>query len=119
MNPNVVEYTVQLAALASLVDGQASDQEKGLILELVSHHLYSSPEQVGPMLDRWLNMYKEQGVGTNPGVALHFAVQALQPLQFRDKHIAFYICDCVVRSDSRITPEEIYFIEDLSRLVFS
>ncbi|NEP82834.1 MAG: hypothetical protein F6K39_34650 [Okeania sp. SIO3B3] len=27
MNPNTVEYTVQLAVLASLVDGQASDQE--------------------------------------------------------------------------------------------
>ncbi|NEP83060.1 MAG: hypothetical protein F6K39_35920 [Okeania sp. SIO3B3] len=71
------------------------------------------------MLERWLNMYKEQGVGTNPRAALHFAVQALQPLQFRDKHIAFYICDCVVRSDRGISPEENCFILDLSRLVFS
>ncbi|MGD1704502.1 hypothetical protein [Dapis sp. BLCC M229] len=121
MNPNVVEYTVQLAALASLVDGQASDQEKDEIVKSVSHHLYCSPEQVAPMLDRWLYEYKERGkVGSNPRNAVHFAIQALQGLQeFRDKHIAFYICDRVVRSDSRIAPEENYFIRDLSRLVFS
>ncbi|MDY7008757.1 MAG: tellurite resistance TerB family protein [Cyanobacteriota bacterium] len=119
MNPNTVEYTVQLAVLASLIDGQASDQEKGIIVELVSHHLRCSQEEVGQMLERWLNIYQQQGVGNNPGAALHFACQALQPLQFRDKHIAFFICDCVVRSDRGISPEENYFIQDLSRLVFS
>lgn len=119
MNPNIVEYTVQLAILASLVDGQASDQEKGLIVELVSHHLKFPQEQVGQMLDRWLNMYKEQGVGTNPGAALHFAYEALRPLQFNERHLAFYICDRVVRHDNGINTVENSFIQDLSRLVFS
>jgi hypothetical protein len=110
---------VKLAALASVVDGEASDQEKNFIIEEVSHLLRISQDDLRFFLDLWIGKYQEQGVANNPGRALNFAFTALQPLSFSEKHLAFHICQGVIDIEKTVIKSELPFMLQLHKLVFS
>ncbi|NES03200.1 MAG: TerB family tellurite resistance protein [Okeania sp. SIO2F4] len=116
IDPAVAENIIQLAALASVVDGQASDQEKNLIVEMASYELRISPDQAREMLDRSIEQL--QGIASFPGAILGFARMALQPLRYHDKHLAFYICLDVMYRDGQIALGEDSLIGELEKLAF-
>ena len=110
---------VKLAALAAVVDGEANDTEKNLIVEEGSHLLKISQDDLRFFLELWIGKYQERGAGNNPGIALDFAVTALQPLSHSEKHLAFHICQEVIDVEKTVIKSEFPFMLRLHKLVFS
>ncbi|NET42956.1 hypothetical protein [Okeania sp. SIO2B3] len=115
MNSDSVNNIIQLAALASVVDGHASDQEKNLIVEMGSDLLNTPQEQIREILDRCIETFKNQELANNSEVALHSGLDALRSLDPSQKHLAFYICEKVIYQDG-IHSGEIEFIHQLDEL---
>ncbi|MGB3512719.1 MAG: hypothetical protein WBA93_26575 [Microcoleaceae cyanobacterium] len=118
MNPASVNNIIQLAALASVVDGHASDQEKNLIIEMGSHLLKTPQDQVRQILDDSIETFQDRGFAKNPEAALHSGLDALRSLDPSQKHLAFYICEKVIYQDG-IQSGEIEFIRQLDKIAFS
>ena len=119
VNPAVVENIVLLAALTSVVDGKASDEEKNSIIDEGSYQLRISPEEVRKYLDNWMGIFQVEGFLNNHGAAISLARIALQPLADYEKHLAFGICLEVMFQDGQITPEEDSLIRELQKLAFA
>ncbi|NES75249.1 MULTISPECIES: hypothetical protein [Okeania] len=118
MNPTA-ENILKLAALATVVDGQASEQEKNFIVDDGSYLLRTSPDEVRPFIDLCIRIYQSKGAANNPGTALNFALEALKPLTDSEKHLAFHICYKVIHIDKEVKESEMRFFFQLHRLVFS
>ncbi|MGD1704501.1 hypothetical protein [Dapis sp. BLCC M229] len=116
INPESAQNIVKLAALAAVVDGQASDEEKNFIVDLGSYLLRISQEDLRFKLELWIRNYQEKGAANNPGVALDCAVDALKPLKLSEKHLAFHICQELVNIDKEAKDDEISFILKLAKL---
>lgn len=109
-------FTIQLATVAALVDGQASEDEINTIVSEVSKKFKENAEEVRELTQRLVNVYQAKEVGSNPLAALKFAVKALQGLSKRDSLAALAIAQSVLASGGR-TAEEDSFIYRLSQLV--
>ena len=118
MNSASVNNIIQLAALASVVDGHASDQEKNLIIEMGSDLLKTPQDQIRQILNDWIETFQEQGFAKNPELAFNSGLNALQSLNPSEKHLAFYICEKVIDRDG-IQSDEIKFIRQLDKTAFS
>ncbi len=116
INPESAKNIVKLAALAAVVDGQASDKEKDFIVNEASHMLRISPDEVRLPLDIWIGKYQAQGAANNPGIAIDFALEPLKSLTLSEKHLAFYICQYLVNIDKEAKDDEISFILKLNKL---
>lgn len=103
----VADNIVKLASLASVVDGQATDKEKNFIVDEASHLLRTSHDEVRFVLDLWIEIYQGKGAANNPGIALNFAKDALQPLSSSEKHLAFHLCEGVINIDKTVIGSEL------------
>ncbi|MGD1711966.1 hypothetical protein [Dapis sp. BLCC M172] len=110
---------IRLAALAAVVDGEASDKEKNLIVEEASHLLRTSHDNVRLVLDIWLNKYQNDGAGNSPAIALNFAMTELQALNPSEKHLAFHICQEVINIEKTVIKSELPFMLQLHKLIYS
>ncbi|NEQ77079.1 MAG: hypothetical protein F6K23_31160 [Okeania sp. SIO2C9] len=118
MNP-IAENIVKLAALAAVVDGQASDEEKKFIVDEGSYFLRTSQDEIRNLSDLWIGIYQSKGAANNPGTALNYALEALKPLSDSNKHLAFHICEQVIHIDRTVEESEMRFFFELRRFVFS
>lgn len=118
MNPTA-ENIVKLVALAAVVDGHASDKEKNFIVDEGSYLLRTSQDEIRYFSDLWIGIYQSKGAANNPGIALNYALAALQPLTPSEKHLAFHICEQVIHIDRAVEDSELSFFIELHRLVFS
>ncbi len=119
VNSAFADNIIQLAALASIIDGQASEQEQNLIVDICSHELRISPEEVRSKLDNFLGVYQIKKVANTipAGEALYSAKQALNSLPRHDKFLAFYICEVVIYQDE-IQAGESDFIRELESTLY-
>ncbi|NEN89595.1 MAG: hypothetical protein F6K48_12065 [Okeania sp. SIO3H1] len=116
---SAAENIVKLAALASVIDGKATDEEKNFIVIEGSHLLKTSEDEIRNFMDLWIGIYQSKGAANNPGIALNLALEVLKPLKSSQKHLAFHICEEVIHIDKKVTESELPFIMALQRLVFS
>ena len=119
IKPESAQNIIKLAALAAIVDGQASDQEKNFIVDEGSYLLRISQDELRFKLELWIRNYQEKDAANNPGVALNLALDALNPLTGPEKHLAFHICEQVIHIDREVKDSELPFFLQLNRLVFS
>ena len=119
MYNSTTEYILRLVALAAVVDGEASDQEKNFIIEEASYHLKTSKDEIKAMLDQWIHIYQQADVANNPGPALHFALDPISYLTGSDKHLAFYLCHQVIFMDGQMKESEDKLFFELEKIVFS
>ncbi|NEP83061.1 MAG: hypothetical protein F6K39_35925 [Okeania sp. SIO3B3] len=115
MNSDSVNNIIKLAALASVVDGHASDEEKNLIVEMGSNLLNTPQEEIREILDRCINTFQNQEFAKNSEAVLNSGLDALRSLDPSQKHLAFYICEKVIYQDG-IQSGEIEFIHQLDQL---
>ena len=115
-----IDNIIQLAALASIIDGQASEQEQNVIVDICSHELRISPDEVRSKLDNFLGVYQIKKVANTipAGEALHSAKQALNNIPHYDRLLAFYICEAVIYQDG-IQAGERDFIRQLESIALS
>ncbi|MBU7582265.1 MAG: TerB family tellurite resistance protein [Nostoc sp. TH1S01] len=109
-------FTTQLAVVAAVVDGQASEEEINIIVTQVSKKSKDNPEEIRRLTENLVKVYQAKQAGTNPLVALKFAVKALQGLAKRDALAALAIAQSVLESGG-VTAEEDSFIYRLSQMV--
>ncbi|MEM1169760.1 MAG: hypothetical protein AAGJ08_11945 [Cyanobacteria bacterium P01_H01_bin.35] len=110
---------IRLATLAAVVDGEASDKEKDLIVEEASHLLRTSHDNVRLVLDIWLNKYQHEGAGNNPAIALKFATTELKALNSSEKDLAFHLCQEVINIEKTVINSELPFMLQLRQLIYS
>lgn len=109
-------FTIQLATVAALVDGQASEDEINTIVGEVSQKCKENEDEVRELTQKLVNVYQAKEVGSSPFTALKFAVKALQGLSKRDSLAALGIAQAVLACGGR-TAEEDSFIYRLSQMI--
>lgn len=115
LKPSTV-FTIQLAVVAALVDGQASEEEINTIVTEVCNRSRENTDEVRKLTESLVKTYQAKEVGSSPLAALKFAVKALQGLAKRDALAALAIAQSVLECGGR-TAEEDSFIYRLSQLV--
>ena len=94
-------YTVQLAVIAALVDGEASQPERDAITQKVSEHFRVDADEVSRVATLLIEQYQERNINSSPSVALHFALKSLSNLPLFDRPTAFRIAEEVIESGGK------------------
>ena len=114
MNP-FLDNILVLAALAAVVDGEANEEEKQLIVARLSSQLEVSQDDVRERLERTVAQVAE--LARDPASAIGLARQALHSLPFNQQVLAYDIAKEAIDIDG-IESDENTFIWDLFRAVF-
>jgi uncharacterized tellurite resistance protein B-like protein len=89
-------YVIQLAVIAALIDGQASEIEMKNLVELVSERFRMPPEEVSRLANEMLVIFQKHDIGKNPTNALRFATKALENMIGLHRKLAFDISEQVI-----------------------
>lgn len=115
MNSAVVN-TTQLAALASIVDGEATPNEIDVIVSEVSQAFNVPDEEVRGLTERLVASHQRNNVAGRPIKAVRFGQRALRGLTGREKHQAMEIANKVLAQDG-LEASESSFINELYAFV--
>ncbi|MDJ1183926.1 hypothetical protein [Roseofilum casamattae] len=114
MNP-FLDNILVLAALAAVVDGEANEEEKRLIVDRLSSQLEVSRDDVRERLEQ--TVARVSDLARDPASAIDLARQALHSLPFNQQVLAYDIAKEAIDIDG-IESDENTFIWDLFRAVF-
>ena len=113
MNTDVVNVT-QLAVLASLVDGQASQQEIDTIAKSVSERFDISEADIKTLAEKLVATHTKKNLNRHPVAIVRLGVRSLQNLTGRNKRIAMQIAKDVAEASDGVDANEAMFLQELA-----
>ena len=97
--------TTQLAVIAALVDGEASQTEIDTIIQKVSEYYRENADEVRRATTSLIDYYQNRDISASPSIALHFSLKSLSNLSLLARSTAFKIAEEVIESGGKDTAE--------------